>query len=329
MITTKTYDFSDFRFRASSFGDLMTCLPVIREFTEADEARLQVLEIIKETGINPETKRKNKYEVVQKEHEQLLQLKSGKVVDVLPSGAITKLNEIYNKYFWGRFRDIDSKQTRKGNAQENHGIELISYNRGVKFEKNTKRYFNDYFQGEMDIVADEVIDNKCSYDLGSFRKQCENEELRVNTYAWQTRIYDILLRDNGIKLKGYGKQSICYTLVNNPIEEIIAEKDRLKWKYNIIDEDEAPEEYWIERMQIEKNMIFDIEKFKEEHPFYDLDNVVLDFHIPKELRVKTFEVELTEEMEVHLVRRAKMCLKWLQNKAKEDIERLEQLKLNI
>lgn len=329
MITTKTYDFSDFTFRASSFGHFMTHLPIVREFTEEDAERLEVLEVIKATGKNPITNRPNKYEVVQKEHEQLLQIKSGEIKDSLPAGAITKLHEVYNNHFWSRENNIDNKYTRKGNSQEGHGIELIGYIHGVKYKKNTVRYLNEYFQGEMDIVEDRVIDNKCSYDLESFRKSCDNEELRNNTYAWQTRVYDILLRDNGIELKGFGKQLVCYTLVNNSLDEIIAEKDRLKWKYNIIDEETAPDEYFEERMQIEKNMIFDIEKFKEEHPFYELDNVVLDFHIPKELRVKEFEVELTEEMEAHMIRRAKMCLEWLQNKAKEDIEILEQIKLNM
>lgn len=315
------YDFLDHKIRCSELGHLLTHLPTIREFTKEDEERLKVIRHIKIHGVHPETKRKNKYELLVKEHTELVRLKRGIVVDELPTGAITYLKKVFNRFYFDRYRNVDTKQLRKGTQQEQQGIDLISYIHGEEYEKNEVRYSNDYLQGEMDIVKRIVIDNKCSYDLESF----DNVESLILDYMAQVCGYMILARDNNIPLESYTKGKVCYTLVNNSLDEILVEKDRLRWKYGITDDDNAPDEYWDEIMQIEKNMIFDLEVFKEENPYYPLTNPILDFHIPKEFRIKEFEVELTPEFEQHIERRCKMALKWLQDRAKMFNDKYEQL----
>lgn len=80
------------------------------------------------------------------------------------------------------------------------------------------------------------------------------------------------------------------------------------------------EERWIKSAsQLELNHIYDIVKFKEEFPNYDLINKTWR-DIPKHLRVKSFLVTLQDSDIEHMTRRSKMCKKWLLEREQKELE---------
>jgi hypothetical protein len=83
-------------------------------------------------------------------------------------------------------------------------------------------------------------------------------------------------------------------------------------------EEEDPE-WKIMAQQIERNMIFDKDAFREQYPTYDFENDG-DFSIPKHLRVKKFEVRLEEGDRENIERRVKLAREWLVNKEIETLK---------
>ena len=84
---------------------------------------------------------------------------------------------------------------------------------------------------------------------------------------------------------------------------------------------------WLEAvMQLERNMIFDIPKFQEENPNYTFYNPVLDFHIPAELRVKKFAVNLDSDDIKHIITRVKLAREYLCAKEIEVRQKLDEIK---
>jgi hypothetical protein len=69
--------------------------------------------------------------------------------------------------------------------------------------------------------------------------------------------------------------------------------------------------------QNERNMIFDVYKFREDFPGYDFDNALLDFHIPYYFRTKKFPVKLNPGDTDMIKTRISLCRKYLVAKEKE------------
>ena len=174
--------FENFKPRASQIGHLMTNLP--KKFTDEDQVKLDLLLEVKLTGKNPSTGRANKWDVdKQKEVNKLKESKKG--IDKLPSGAITKLEEIFNHVFWGRRKLIFNKYLEKGNMNEEDSLDLYSQVDGISYWKNDEFFDNGLVCGTPDNITEELLrDIKSNYEFDTFKK-AEMTEL----YSWQIKSY--------------------------------------------------------------------------------------------------------------------------------------------
>lgn len=174
------------------------------------------------------------------------QLKTDREAGVLSKTAQKHLIEVYVAEKYGRKRDIQTKQMKKGIEAEQDSIDLLSMYLKLPFSKNEERFKNDYITGLPDIInGDTIIDIKSSYDLWTFLGNIPDK--LDNLYYWQMQSY--------MWLTGTTKATIAYCLVNTPESIIQQEKYYLLKKMDVISE-ESPE-FIQEAMKIEFNMTFD------------------------------------------------------------------------
>jgi len=172
--------------------------------------------------------------------------KADKEAGVLSKTAQKHLIEVYIAEKYGRKRDIQTKQMKKGVEAEQESIDLLSMYLKLPFSKNKERFKNDYITGLPDIInGDTIIDIKSSYDLWTFLGNIPDK--LDNLYYWQMQSY--------MWLTGTTKATIAYCLVNTPESIIQQEKYYLLKKMDVISE-ESPE-FIQEAMKIEFNMTFD------------------------------------------------------------------------
>lgn len=299
--------FENWKPRASSFGLLLTNLP--EKFTEEDDKEYKLLLEIKQTGKNPETGRANKWsDTNQAKLDKLKKKKKG--VDELPDGAITKLEEIFNHIFWKRRKVIYNKYLEKGNIVEEDSLQLLSDVDGVTYWKNDEFLENEYSEGTPDNIFNRIRDTKSNYDFFTFQKA----EL-TSLYGWQIKDYIWMAIESGHDIERVGE--LCYCLVNSPPHRIEAERKSMWYSMGMPDQNE---DRWIEAAsQLERNHIFDIEKFKSEFPNFELHNTFWR-NIPKHMRVKKFYVTLEDEDIEHMKRRSKMAKEWLLAREQQEIE---------
>lgn len=218
------------------------------------------------------------------------QSKADKEAGLLSKTAQKHLLEIYIAEKYGRKRDIQTKQMRKGVEVEQDSIDLLSLLVKKPYEKNTERFSNKYITGLPDIIdGDEIIDIKSSYDLWTFLGNMADK--LDNLYYWQMQSY--------MWLTGAKKAKIAYCLVNTPDDIIEQEKYYLSRSMDVISQ-ESPE-FQKEALRIEFNMKFD--------------------DISIEERVLTFPVERSED--------DILKIQYKVEKAREFLEDIEKLHLNF
>jgi hypothetical protein len=172
--------------------------------------------------------------------------KADKEAGLLSKTAQKHLIEVYIAEKYGRKRDIQTKQMKKGVEAEQDSIDLLSIYLKLPFSKNEERFKNDFITGLPDIInGDTIIDIKSSYDLWTFLGNIP--EKLDNLYYWQMQSY--------MWLTGTKNATIAYCLVNTPESIIQQEKYYLLKKMDVISE-ESPE-FIKEAMKIEFNMTFD------------------------------------------------------------------------
>jgi len=172
--------------------------------------------------------------------------KADKEAGILSKTAQKHLIEVYIAEKYGRKRDIQTKQMKKGVEAEQESIDLLSMYLKLPFSKNEERFKNDYITGLPDIINGyTIIDIKSSYDLWTFLGNIPDK--LDNLYYWQMQSY--------MWLTGTTKAIIAYCLVNTPESIIQQEKYYLLKKMDVISE-ESPE-FIQEAMKIEFNMTFD------------------------------------------------------------------------
>lgn len=172
--------------------------------------------------------------------------KADKEAGVLSKTAQKHLIEVYIAEKYGRKRDIQTKQMKKGIEAEQDSIDLLSMYLKLPFSKNEERFKNDFITGLPDIInGDTIIDIKSSYDLWTFLGNIPDK--LDNLYYWQMQSY--------MWLTGTKSATIAYCLVNTPESIIQQEKYYLLKKMDVISE-ESPE-FIKEAMKIEFNMTFD------------------------------------------------------------------------
>jgi hypothetical protein len=172
--------------------------------------------------------------------------KADKEAGILSKTAQKHLIEVYIAEKYGRKRDIQTKQMKKGIEAEQDSIDLLSMYLKLPFSKNEERFKNDFITGLPDIInGDTIIDIKSSYDLWTFLGNIPDK--LDNLYYWQMQSY--------MWLTGTRNATIAYCLVNTPENIIQQEKYYLLKKMDVISE-ESPE-FIKEAMKIEFNMTFD------------------------------------------------------------------------
>ena len=174
------------------------------------------------------------------------QLKADKESGVLSKTAQRHLLDIYISEKYGRKKDVQTKQMKKGVAVEQDSINLLAKYMGTPFKKNEERLSNAYITGLPDIINENmVIDIKSSYDLWTFLGNLPDK--LDSLYYWQLMSYMWLTNAE----VGY----ISYCLSNTPDNIIEQEKYYLLKNMDVVSE-ESPE-YVKEAMKIEFNMKFD------------------------------------------------------------------------
>jgi len=172
--------------------------------------------------------------------------KADKEAGLLSKTAQKHLLDVYIAEKYGRKKDIQTKQMKKGIEVEQDSIDLLSMYLKMPFSKNDQRFTNDFITGFPDIIDnDRIIDIKSSYDLWTFIGNIPDK--LDSLYYWQMQSY--------MWLTGAKSAVIAYCLVNTPESIIEQEKYYLLKKMDVATE-ESPE-YIKEAMKIEFNMLFD------------------------------------------------------------------------
>jgi hypothetical protein len=185
--------------------------------------------------------------------------KADKEAGLLSKTAQKHLLDVYIAEKYGRKKDIQTKQMRKGIEVEQESINLLSLYLKKPFIKNEERFSNDFISGHPDIIDECIIDIKSSYDLWTFMGNLPDK--LDNLYYWQMQSYMWLTNKN--------KAIIAYCLVNIPDSIIEQEKYYLLKNMDVISE-QSPE-FIYEAMKLEFNMKFDDIDIKERILMYSID----------------------------------------------------------
>lgn len=223
---------------------------------------------------------------------------------------IDKMIEVYNYCIEGRTEEIKNKFLEKGNVREQDSITLLSRVTKKLYKKNTIRLSDDLTTGEPDLfegatitTAEETLDTKTSWSLGTFSKAKKNDLKK--DYFWQGQTY--------MNLTGAKKHTVAFCLVNSTAEIIMQEKQRAVWKYG--SGKPFNPEYIEECKQIEINHIFDLNEFMEENPGFHLQNKIIDwkYNIVKEKRMHAISFDRDTTAINKMRFRLLDCRKWIEN----------------
>lgn len=226
---TRTYDFTNFTFRCSELGTLMTgAKPRLTVNQEAELERLY--------GMNKEGK------ITDKQVITLGDLLDKKMTPPkLSATTITRLNSIHKEAVFGKVANLDNKFLQKGLLAEESSISLYSRLSKALFLKNKERRTNEYITGEPDNADGIIRDVKTSWSMDTF--PMADDTCPSSDYWWQLQGY--------MELWDMNKAELIYCLVNTPEILIDDEKRRQSWKLGYIDLPEDVSE------AIENNMTFD------------------------------------------------------------------------
>ena len=300
--------FKKWKCRASAIGHLCTNREKI---TKKQFEDIKILEDEKKTGVNvlgnkvswTPTKATRLKELIEKRD----------APEVLPEGVKTHLDNIFRSEFWGRKRLLFNKYLDKGNLCEQDSLDLVSHIDKFFYQKNDKQFENSFISGEPDNIQGRVKDVKTNFDMDSF----DNADIS-ELYKWQVKGYIWLLIS---ELKIWNGELI-YCLVNSPYHQFLSEKTSLYYQMGMPSEED---ERWLESVQqLEKNVIFDVDKWKEVYPGHDFYNTDQNFSIPPIIRIKRHDITLTTQDIKFMKERVKMARIYLINKEKDVLKTIKQ-----
>jgi len=208
---------------------------------------------------------------------------NGRGKDSMGATCETYLSEVLMYEQYGITKDIKSKYLEKGLLSENASIQLLSEMDDNFYLKNDEFFSNEWICGTPDLVEDRIIDVKSSWNAFTFAsaKVTKAYEYQLLGYMWLTGIH---------------KAELVYCLVDTPNKLIEDECKRLAWDWmdergnQIIDVDSDPR-YVQACAEVEQSMTFS--------------------QIPKEKRIKRFEIEYKEDEIEKLKKRITECREWL------------------
>jgi hypothetical protein len=214
--------------------------------------------------------------------------KADKEAGLLSKTAQKHLLDVYIAEKYGRKKDIQTKQMKKGIEVEQESIDLLSMYLKMPFNKNEQRFTNDFISGSPDIIDnDRIIDIKSSYDLWTFIGNIPDKldslyYAQLQSYMWLTNAT---------------KGMIAYCLCNTPDSIIEQEKYYLLKKMDVISE-ESPE-FLKESLKLEFNMKFDDIDIKERVLLFNI-NRDEDFILKIQQKVEAARKFLSEIELKHL-----------------------------
>jgi len=193
--------------------------------------------------------------------------KADKEAGLLSKTAQKHLLDVYIAEKYGRRKDIQTKQMRKGNEVEDEAIEFLGDYLGKPknyYVKNTEKFTNDFISGTPDVIDIQdsigiIYDVKSSYDLWTFMGNILDKV--DNLYYWQMQSY--------LWLTGASKAYVTFCLLDTPFGIVEQEKKSLLYKMNVVSE-ESPE-YVKEALKLEFNMTFGDVPASERILFFPID----------------------------------------------------------
>lgn len=310
-----------FKCRSSKTGDIMAepkggsnLYKYNREF-EANTARIEKYAATK----NKETKTAIKaLEKIKASESLLVELKKIKHIPLLGDTCITYLKQWLNEKLYGRHKSFTSKQTDKGIKTEESGITLIALTGDYgMIRKNKVQFENEFQTGEPDIIVKKmslIIDNKSSWSLDTFPIWSDTNKNK--SYEWQVNAY--------CGLTGMKNAKICYTLNNMPSDMLSRQLEGFDFVRRKENESRGIEEGASDQELFDfvNDRIFTMEDlssgidngFQAWHsshfPSTDLSKFI---EIPKERRVKTYDVEVSDEKIESIYNRVIECRAWILN----------------
>lgn len=275
------YDWSKYRFRCSSLGYIMTDSKEgsFAEQLEAAKAKKISLEdklVNASSRVMDKTKDKwyDDIELLERKIELFKDLKD---FPNLSESCMTHLCDIRTRVKYDRTEDIKSKYLKKGLLLEEDAISAYSYLTKEFHKKNTERKYNEWIEGETDIVLPDMVkDTKVNWSIFQFGRVAAKPIKPL--YHWQLDGY-MMLWD---KPKG----ELIYVLLDTPAHIIAAEKKRLQYEWI-----GSSDDYELACQEIDRL-----------HTYSD---------IPDEEKIRIFPVERSEEREAKIIRRVEECRQYL------------------
>lgn len=289
-------DFSNFTFRCSSLGHIMTD-PKEKSNKEKYEEAMKSFDekSAKYEAANKSTKgAATLFEQLQKLNEKIKLLQAVKDVPNLSESCKTHLSDVYTSVKYNRREDIKSKYLEKGLLLEEDAITAYSVLTGEFHKKNKIRVANEWVEGELDFSThDTVIDTKVNWSIFQFNRVIAKPIKPL--YHWQLDGYMFLFN----KEKG----RLVYALLNTP-EHLIAMEEK-KLLYDFVG---GEEDYKEACAELRRNHIYD--------------------DIPIEEKIRIFDVDRSEERIEKIKQRVLDCREYLNNitkvKAVDEFEEAEE-----
>ncbi len=295
----KVVDFNEHLFRCSQLGKLMVGVsPVLTANQEKDLSELRSKML---TGKITDKQIIKMGDLIRKKEEK----------PELSKSVETHLADIHKGFFMKRDRQISNKFTEKGIIVEEKSITLYSEVKNTLFLKNQKYYKNKFIHGTPDNVQKKVRDMKNSWSLDSFPMY--ETVIGNKDYEWQLQGY--------MELTGIKEAELVYALVDTPNKIIIDELRRLDWKQGIYDINGNVKEDRIPLVvETVTNMIYTeqgLDEFCQESMSIEKKWFTDFFEIPKELRIKVFELEYSKEAIQALYEQIILCRERLNSLTEE------------
>lgn len=212
-----------FTFRCSSLGKIMTNpkgKSNLEKFNDANSSFVDKA-IAYEDSVNKETKAAQKLlSDMTKLSSDVKKLEAIKDEPHLSVGCKSFLADVYTFGMYGRKEVIASKYIEKGLQLEEDAITQYSMLPRVRkfFEKNKRRHFNDFIEGEVDFQHEDVIyDTKVNWSIFQFNRVSFNKLSEL--YKWQMTGYNWLFNTKEAKL--------IYSLLDTPEHLIKREEKKL------------------------------------------------------------------------------------------------------
>lgn len=299
--------FDNVPFRCSALWQIMTDAKGKSnslQYTEA-VAELEKVKAAYEAMPNKQTRTgAYRYRKIQDLQSEITRLEPIKDDFTLSQTALSYIGTLYREYKFQRRQEFSSKYIEKGVQQEEDAITLLSLYLKRMLFKNAHRLTNDFITGEPDVFigesidkAEEGYDTKCSWSVWTFPFEGPLDP----KYYWQNMGY--------MALTGAKRWTTAYTLVNASAHQITSEKNKI-W-YAMGCPDETSDRYIEKRIEVEKNMIFDMAQFIDDNPGYDLDCPDWKYDIPLSERIKLFTVERDDQAIQMIYDRVTACRRFM------------------